>query len=285
MRADVNLSVRPAGGALGVRTEMKNLNSFKAIARAIAFEAARQIKLLEGGGRVVQETRRWDDNSGISYGMRSKENAQDYRYFPEPDLLPLEIDEAWLSAVRESLPELAHQKRERYARDFGLSAHEASVLTGHKNISDLFEAVAAQSGQPLEAAHLITGEIMRLMNQTGTLAEDLALDAGKLAYLIALVTGGRINRTAYKETVSAVFADDAAPEAYITEHGLLISGDGGAVKEAVAAAIAQNPGAVSDYRAGKAKAFGFLMGQAMRALRGTGNPEAVKTALEAALKE
>ena len=284
LRADVNLSVRRPGEELGVRTEMKNLNSFKAIARAIAYENARQIKLLESGGRVVQETRRWDDNSGISYGMRSKENAQDYRYFPEPDLLPLEIDEAWLSAVREGLPELAHQKRERYARDFGLSAHEASVLTGHKNISDLFEAVAAQSRQPLEAAHLITGEIMRLMNQTGTLPEALDLDAGKLAYLIALVTEGKINRAAYKETVAAVFVENAAPEAYIAERDLLISDDGNAVKEAVAAAIAQNPGAVIDYRAGKAKTFGFLMGQAMRALRGTGNPEAVKTALEAALE-
>jgi aspartyl-tRNA(Asn)/glutamyl-tRNA(Gln) amidotransferase subunit B len=238
LRCDVNLSVHHPGEELGVRTEMKNLNSMKAIGRAIAYEAARQVKLLESGGPVIQETRRWDDDKGVSYGMRSKENAQDYRYFPEPDLLPVEVDGAWLARVREGLPELAHQKRERYSRDFGLSGYEASVLTGHRNVSDLFEAVAAQSGEALEAAHLITGEIMRLMNKTNTLPEDLALDAGKLSRLITLVTSGKINRQAYKETVAAVFLRDADPQAYIAEHGLRISNDGGAAKEAVAAARA-----------------------------------------------
>jgi len=283
LRADVNLSVRRPGDGLGVRTEIKNLNSLKAIGRAIAYEAARQIKLLESGGQVVQETRRWDDDRGVSCGMRSKENAQDYRYFPEPDLLPIEIDDAWLARVRESLPELAHEKRERYARDFGIPEHEASVLTGHKSISGLFEDLARHSGEALEAAHLITGEIMRLMNRTNTLPEDLAIDAGKLASLIALVTGGKINRQAYKETIEAVFLNGADPAAYITERGLLMADSGSAVNEAVTAAIAHNPGAVRDYRAGKTKAFGFLMGQAMRALRGTGNPDTVKAALETAL--
>jgi aspartyl-tRNA(Asn)/glutamyl-tRNA(Gln) amidotransferase subunit B len=157
LRTDVNISVRPIGGEMGVRTEMKNLNSFKAIDRAIEYESKRQKEILKEGGLVVQETRRWDDDEGESYGMRSKENAQDYRYFPEPDLLPVIIDDAWLESIRESLPELACQKRERYRRNFGLSEYDATVLTTHKNISDLFEAVSELSGEPLETAHLITG--------------------------------------------------------------------------------------------------------------------------------
>jgi len=169
LRADVNLLVRRPGEELGVRTEMKNLNSFKAIGRAIEYETARQIRKLENGGRVVQETRRCDDELSESYGMRSKENAQDYRYFPEPDLLPIHIDDAWLERIKGSLPELAHQKREKYIRDYGLSEFAASVITGHKNISDLYEDIVSRCNEPLEAANLITGEIMRLMNNTNTL--------------------------------------------------------------------------------------------------------------------
>ena len=284
MRADINLSLRRPGEPFGVRTEMKNLNSMKAIGRAIAYEAARQAEVLDEGGQVVQETRRWDDDLGMSYGMRSKENAQDYRYFPEPDLLPIELSGARLREIEEGLPELAHQKRERYARDFGLSPKEAAVITGHKNISDLFEAVAAQSGEALEAAHLVTGEILRLMNQSNTLPEDLELDAGKLSYLVQAVTGGKINRKAYKETVAAVYGGGADPADYIREKGLLMTGDGGAVAAAVRAALDQNPAAVEDYRAGKGKSFGFLMGQAMKEMKGAGNPGAVKAALEEALK-
>ena len=284
LRADVNLSVRREGGELGVRTEMKNLNSFKAIGRAIEYEARRQIETLERGGHIVQETRRWDDDKGVSYGMRSKENAQDYRYFPEPDLLPLRIDDVWLHRIRESLPELAHQKRERYARVFGLSEAEAAVLTGHKNISDLFEAVSVTSGEALEAAHLITGEIMRLMNQTGTLPEDLCLDARKLSVLIALVLNGRINRGAYKETVEAVFTRGVEPEDYIAEKGLLMITDDGTVAEAVDMVLSALPGALADYRAGKDRAFGFLMGQVMKRLGGAGSPDIVRKALKDALE-
>ena len=280
MRADVNLSVRPVGGELGVRTEMKNLNSFKAIRRAVEFETERQISLLASGGQVSQETRRWDDDAGESYGMRSKENAQDYRYFPEPDLLPLSIGDDWLQRVRESLPELAHKKRERYMRDYALSEFEASVITGHTKISDLFEAVSQQSGQPLEAAHLITGEIMRLMSATGTLPEDLTLDAGKLATLISLVNGGKINRNAFKETVEAVFINDADPEAYIAEKGLAMVSDDKTVISAVDAVLAENPDAVADFGAGKEKAFGFLMGQVMRRLGRAGNPDMVRGILK-----
>ena len=280
MRADVNLSVRPFGGGMGVRTEMKNLNSFRAIGRAIEYEAERQIAVLEDGGQVVQETRRWDDDKGISYAMRSKENAQDYRYFPEPDLLPIKLDDSLLESIKKNLPELAHQKRARYLHEYKLSEVEASVLTVHKNISDLFEDTASQSGEPIESAHLITGEIMRLMNQTNTLPENLSVNAGKLAVLVKLLADGKINRGAYKEVVEAVFADDADPEAYITEKGLMMVNDDSAVVETVESVLAGNPDAVGDYRAGKDKAFGFLMGQVMRTLKGRGNPDIVKEKLK-----
>jgi len=284
IRADINLSVRMAGGELGVRTETKNMNSFKAIARAIEYETSRQIEILEDGGQIVQETRRWDDEKLESYGMRSKENAQDYRYFPEPDLLPMEIDDFWLASVRKNLPELAHQKRERYCRDFKIPESEAAVLTVHKNICNLFETIARQSGQPVEAAHLITGEIMRLMNNANVLPEDLAIDADKLSALITFVTDGKINRSAYKETVEAVFTDNVDPQHYIAEKGLLMINDDNAVIEAVKSVITENQDSATEYRAGKEKVFGFLMGQVMKKLGGKGNPDMAKKALKDALK-
>jgi len=280
IRADVNLSVRKPGGHLGVRTEMKNLNSFKAVARAIEYESERQINILESGGQITQETRRWDDDKGISSGMRSKENAQDYRYFPEPDLLPVCIDDAWLRQIKASFPELAHQKRERYVKEHGVSAAQASLLTSHKNISDLFDAISDKSNCPLESASLITGEIMRLMNSTDTLPEDLSADADKLSVLVMLLSEGKINRNAYKKTVGAVFVHGVDPESYIAEKGLLMVSDDSAVTHAVESAIAENPGAVDDWYAGKEKALGFLMGQVMKKMRGTGNPEVVKKILK-----
>ncbi|MCL2200745.1 MAG: Asp-tRNA(Asn)/Glu-tRNA(Gln) amidotransferase subunit GatB, partial [Oscillospiraceae bacterium] len=233
IRADVNISVRPFGGQLGVRTEMKNLNSFKEISRAIEYESNRQIEILESGGEIEQETRRWDDAVGMSVGMRSKENAQDYRYFPEPDLLPLQVDESLIKKIGANLPELAHQKCERYIAQFGLTKYDATLITKYKNITILFESVAHLSGEPVEAANLITGELMRLMNKTGTQPEDLKIDSQKLADLIALVTGGKINRTAYKETVEAVYLSDVEPNAYIEEKGLLMLADTDIVTSAV----------------------------------------------------
>jgi len=217
--------------------------------------------------------------------MRSKENAQDYRYFPEPDLLPMEIDDAWLDSVRKNLPELAYQKRERYCRDFKIPESEAVVLTVHKNICDIFETLAQKSGQAVEAAHLLTGEIMRLMNNAGILPEDLSLNADKFSTLISLVIGGKINRGAYKETVEAVFTDNVDPESYIAEKGLLMINDDNAVIGAVNAVITENQDSAADYRAGKEKVFGFLMGQVMKKLGGKGNPDIARKALEEALKK
>jgi len=290
IRADINLSVRKPGDELGVRTETKNMNSFKAIVRAIDYERERQIEVIEDGGKIFQETRRWDDEKGTSYGMRSKENAQDYRYFPDPDLPPINIDDAWLAEIKQSLPELAYQKRERYIKDMGITESASIVITVHKNISDLFETIAKQStsagasGAPVEAANLIAGEIMRLMNNANTLPEDLVIDAGKLTTLITLVTGGKINRSAYKETVEAVFTNDVDPEKYIAEKGLMMVSDDGAIIEAVKAVIAENESSVTEYRAGKEKVFGFLMGMVMKKLGKGGNPELAKVKLEEALK-
>ncbi|MCL2547381.1 MAG: Asp-tRNA(Asn)/Glu-tRNA(Gln) amidotransferase subunit GatB [Oscillospiraceae bacterium] len=285
MRVDVNLSIRRPGGELGVRTEMKNLNSFKAIARAIEYESERQIDILESGGQLMQQTRRWDDDRGESYAMRSKENAQDYRYFPDPNLLPIEINAAWMTRLRDSLPELAHQKRARYVQDYGLSNVEANILTTHRNVSDLFEALIANSCEPRETTNLIVVEIMRLMNAHDTLPENLNIDTSKLATLIALVLDDKINRKAYKETIEAVFIDNVDPETYINDKGLLMVSDDGALAGIVAAVIATNPDAVTDHHNGKPKAFGFLMGQIMKQLGRSGNPTAAKKALEEKLKE
>jgi aspartyl-tRNA(Asn)/glutamyl-tRNA(Gln) amidotransferase subunit B len=280
IRADVNISVRQQGDKLGVRTEMKNLNSLKAISRAIDYESERQIKILEGGGEVKQETRRWDDEAGQSFSMRSKENAQDYRNFPDPDLLPVHIDDGWLSKIKESLPELAHQKRERYVKDFGITKYDAMVLTKDKNISELFEDLTAHSGEPVEASNLITGEIMRLLNKHDTLPESLRIDEAKLSTLIKLVMGNEINRNAYKEVVEAVYENDVDPIQYLEKNGLFMITDTDAIAEAVQSVLEENLNAVDDYRAGKEKAFGFLVGQVMKKLKGAGNPEEVRALLK-----
>ena len=293
IRADINLSVRRPGAELGVRTETKNMNSFKAIVRAIEYERERQIEILEDGGQLFQETRRWDDEKGTSYGMRTKENAQDYRYFPNPDLPPLHIDETWLTTIKENMPELAWQKRERYVHDFGISESATFVLTVHKNISDLFETLVQQNSEAnaassgniaTEAANLISGEIMRLMNNANILPEDLSIDAAKLTTLINLVTGGKINRSAYKETVEAVFTSNVDPQSYITEKGLMMLSDNNAITDAVKTVLAENQDSANEYRAGKEKVFGFLMGQVMKKLGKGGNPDLAKKALEDALK-
>lgn len=284
LRADVNLSVRQPGGELGVRTEMKNLNSFKAIGRAIEYESARQIDILDDGGKIAQETRRWDDVKGESFSLRAKEDAHDYRYFPEPDLLPISISDEWIEQVRQNLPELAHQKRKRYISEYGLSEFEAGVITNHKNISDLYEDISAHSNIPLESARLVTGEVMRLMKQTNTLPEDLSLDGCKLATLVTLVSEGKINRNAYKQTIEEVFINDVEPETYISQNGLLMQSDSGALAETISSVIAKHASAVSDYRNGKDKAFGFLMGQVMKTLGGTANPSLVKEALKQELE-
>ena len=284
IRADLNVSVRPAGSEkLGTRTEMKNMNSFKAIAKAIETEAARQIEVLEEGRAVKQETRRWDDNKDASFAMRSKENAQDYRYFPEPDLPPVYIDDAWLERVRAHQPELADAKRARYREEYGLSEHDIGILCQNARLCRLLEAAIAQDASPKEAANWILSEVLRLCKERAVDPYDLELDAGKLALILQLLGEGKIDRAGARNTLEAVFADDADVEAYIKKEKLAIERDETAVAGAIAQVLAENADAVEKFRAGNEKVMGFLTGQCMKLLRGKADPKQVSAALLEAL--
>lgn len=285
IRADLNVSVRPAGSEkLGTRTEMKNMNSFKAIAKAIETEAARQIEVLEEGRAVRQETRRWDDNKDASFAMRSKENAQDYRYFPEPDLPPVYIDDAWLERVRAHQPELADAKRARYREEYGLSEHDIGILCQNARLCRLLEAAIAQGASPKEAANWILSEVLRLCKERAVDPYDLELDAGKLALILQLLGAGKIDRAGARNTLEAVFADDADVEAYIKKEKLTIERDETAVAGAIAQVLAENADAVEKFRAGNEKVMGFLTGQCMKLLRGKADPKQVSAALLEALR-
>ena len=280
LRCDVNLSVHPAGSEeFGTRTEMKNLNSFKAISRAIAYEARRQIELLEEGKRVVQETRRWDENKDATYAMRSKENAQDYRYFPEPDIPPLELSEKYIDGLRNAQPELAEAKRARYQADWGLPAYDAEMLTSQKPLADFFEEVVALGTDPKQASNWIMGQVLGQLSTHGLEAKDMALTPPTLARLIALVQEGKLNRNTAVKVFEAVFAHDGDVDAYVKEHGLEQVSDAGLVEQVVEQVLAANEKSVADFKAGKEKAFGFLVGQVMRQLKGQAAPAVVNQVL------
>lgn len=280
LRADVNLSVRPKGEKeFGTRTEMKNLNSFHAIARAIAYETRRQIDLLEDGEAVVQETRRWDDNKGYSYAMRSKEDAQDYKYFPEPDLPPIEISDARIQEIRESMPELPEQKKQRYREELGLPEYDTEILTGNMAFVTLFEEAVKLCDSPKDVANWIMGEVMKLLNDTGTLPEDMTLAPEKLAVVIQMVKSGKINRGTGKTVLEKVFTDGVDPESYVQENNLAQITDLGAIRPVLEEVIAANEKSVSEYKAGKTQAMGYIMGQAMRALKGKAPAQEVQKLL------
>ena len=281
MRADVNLSVREAGSAqFGTRTEMKNLNSFKAIARAIEGERKRQIELIEEEKMVVQETRRWDDNKESSYAMRSKEDAKDYRYFPDPDLPPVVISDEWISSIKARQPELRTEKMVRYQEEFKLSPYDADIITGSKHMADIFEEVTAICGKPKEAANWLMVEAMRLLKETETEPENMTFSPENLAKLIDLVDNGTINRTVGKEVFEKVFAENVDPEQYVEEKGLKVVNDEGELRRVIEGIVSANPQSVEDYRNGKEKAFGFLVGQTMRSMKGKADPAAVNRILK-----
>ena len=285
MRADVNLSVREAGsGKLGTRTEMKNLNSFKAIAHAIEGERERQIELLEAGKEVVQETRRWDDNKEHSYAMRSKEDAQDYRYFPEPDLVPIVISDEWIAEVKARQPELRTEKLGRYKREFDIPQYDAEIITESKRMADIFEETAALCGKPKKAANWLMVETMRLMKEHDMEPEDLTFSPVNLAKLIDLADAGTINSSVAKKVFEKVFTDDVDPEAYVKEQGLGMVNDESALRDVIEKVLADNPKAVEDYRGGKEKAMGALVGQTMRAMKGKANPGMVNEMLKKMLQ-
>ncbi|MCI5493970.1 MAG: Asp-tRNA(Asn)/Glu-tRNA(Gln) amidotransferase subunit GatB [Lachnospiraceae bacterium] len=281
MRADVNLSVREVGATeFGTRTEMKNLNSFKAIARAIEGERARQIDLIESGEKVVQETRRWDDTKEYSYAMRSKEDAQDYRYFPEPDLVPIVISDEWLDEIRAAQPEFRDEKKARYQKEYDLPEYDADIITGHKKLADLFEATTALCRKPKKVSNWLMGETMRLMKEQNVEPEDLKFSPGNLAKLIELADAGTINGNVAKEVFEKIFAEDIDPDQYVEEHGLKTVNDEGALRSTIEQVIRDNPQSVDDYHNGKEKAIGFLVGQTMKAMKGKANPAMVNQILK-----
>ena len=281
MRADVNLSVREVGASeFGTRTEMKNIGSFKAIARAIEAETARQIDLIESGEKVIQETRRWNDDQGYSYAMRSKEDAQDYRYFPEPDLVPIVISDEWLNRIRESQPELRDEKQARYMEEFGLPEYDAQILTSAKRMADVFEATTELCGKPKKVSNWLMVETMRLLKEHDMDPEDIRFSPANLAKLIELVDVGTINGSVAKEVFELIFTEDIDPEKYVEEKGLKSVNDEGELRAAVEAVIAENPQSVEDYHNGKEKAIGFLVGQTMKATKGKANPGMVNKLLK-----
>lgn len=286
MRADVNLSVRPVGQKeFGTRTEMKNINSFKAIARAIAGEYRRQVELIEDGGKVQQQTRRWDDNKGASFAMRSKENAQDYRYFPEPDLPPISLSQALIDAVRARQPELAEAKAARYQSEFGLPKYDAGILTEEKPIADLFEQAVSACGKPKEVSNWIMGETMAMMKEKSVPAENLMLSGQALGAIVSAVYAGRLNRQSAREVFAYAFDGGEDIEGYIKAHGLEIVSDDSTYEQILSDVLVRCEKDVAQYRAGNQKVFGFLVGQAMKALKGKADPKKINELLRKLLED
>lgn len=281
LRADVNLSVRPRGQKeFGTRTEMKNLNSFRAIVRAVESEANRQINELESGGVIVQETRRWDDNKGISYAMRSKEEAHDYRYFPEPDLAPIVLEKDWIDAVRKSLPELPEARKERYIKEFGLPEYDASILTGSKLFADFFEEAVEKCSNVKAVSNWIMGDLMRILKERDMEADKIPFPAEYLARMVEMIDKGKISGTIAKKVFEKMFETGKTPESIVKEEGLEVVSDEGALAEVVKNILLNHPQSIADYKSGKGKALGFLVGQAMKETKGKANPQLINKLLK-----
>ncbi len=282
MRCDVNLSVRPEGSdKLGVRTEMKNMNSIEAIKRAIEYETARHIDAIENGTEtLVQETRRWDDIKGKSYAMRTKETAGDYRYFPDPNVMPVVIDDEWFESIKASLPEFPEVKRAKYIEEFGLGEYDAEQLSKSIALCECFEAAYAVTGNAKDSANWMLSEVMSALNSRKMTYDMLTLDGRALGELILLVSDGKVGRANGKKILSAMF--DGAVESvaeYAEKNGFIVSNDTGLVEKVVAAAIAQDPKAVSDYKNGKEKAIMSIFGKCMKELKGNCDPQVLRTIL------
>ena len=284
LRCDANVSVRPRGAeALGVKVEIKNLNSFRFLERALDYEVGRQSALLERGGTVVQETRLWDVAGGRTVSMRSKEEAHDYRYFPDPDLPPLVLDPDWVARVREELPELPEARKRRLAADHGLPERDAALLADDPDLSSFFEAAAAACGNAKAAANWIMGAVAHRMKTLGVGIAGTKVTPASLGALIRLVDAGTISNSVARDVFEKMAATGRPPEAIVDAEGLSQIGDAGELEAAVRQALLENPAAVSKYRAGKTGALGFLVGQVMRATRGQANPRVVNQLLEEAL--
>lgn len=281
LRCDANVSVRPVGNKeLGTKSEIKNMNSFKALQKALTYEVERQIELVEEGGRVVQETRTWDESKGVTLSMRSKEYAHDYRYLPDPDLVPMVIEQAWVEEIKRSLPELPDDRKERYISDYGLPAYDAMVLTITKELADYFEACVAVYANSKAVSNWVMGDLSRLLNSNSKDITDCPIKPEQLAAMLQLLDKGTISGKIAKTVFEEMFASGKDAETIVKEKGLVQISDEGAIAAIVAEVLANNQKSVEDYRAGKDRALGFLVGQVMKASKGKANPEMVNKLLK-----
>ncbi|MEW6319846.1 MAG: Asp-tRNA(Asn)/Glu-tRNA(Gln) amidotransferase subunit GatB [Acidobacteriota bacterium] len=285
LRCDANVSVRPAGSStLGTKAEVKNVNSFRYLQKALEYEIARQSDVIEHGGRVVQETRLFDAAQGRTYSMRSKEEAHDYRYFPEPDLPPVVVDAARRDRLQAALPELPEARRARLVREYGVPAYDAALLTEHRALADYFEQTARASRNPKAASNWIMGELLRTLKERELGPDEIPLPAGRLAGLIALVDAGTISSTIAKDVFAKMLADGRTADAIVEAEGLAQTSDAAALDALVREVVAANPDAIEQIRKGRTNAFGFLVGQVMKASQGRANPKVVNELLRAALE-
>lgn len=275
-RADVNVSIHKPGTPFGTRTEMKNMNSFKSISRAIEYEIQRQSEVLDNGGIIEQETLRWDDVSGRTFSMRNKEDAQDYRYFPEPDLVAIKLSDEYIENIRKTLPELPESRKTRYMEEYKLSEKDARLLTASKYLSNLFEAAEKICKNAKAVANWILSDISRILNEEELEPEHIPFTGAELASLVELIDKGTISSAIGKKVLEEMFVEDAAtrnPEEIIKAKGWIQISDEGAIKEVVMQVLEANPQSIADYKAGKDRALGFLVGQAMKATKGKANPQ------------
>jgi aspartyl-tRNA(Asn)/glutamyl-tRNA(Gln) amidotransferase subunit B len=290
MRVDANVSIRPVGSdELRTRVEIKNMNSLRSLGRAIGYEIARQIETYETGERIVQETRHWDEDAGMTHGMRTKEGSEDYRYFPEPDLVPVAPDDAMRAAARESIPELPAARRARLVAEWGIADHEAEVLLGEPGLADYAEAVVTAGAPGRDATNWTVGAIQGFLNESGLTPASLPLPPDALAELIGLVGEGTLNRKLATEVLDAALADGKRPKEIVEERGLAQVSDAGALGALVDDILGANADAVAEYRAGddkvKKKKRGFLMGEAMKASKGSGDPKVLNQLLDEKLQD
>ncbi len=274
LRADVNLSLRPVGSEkFGTRTETKNLNSFRAIARSIEFEIERQKEILKSGGKIYQETRRWDDEAGEGYAMRTKEEAHDYRYFPEPDLMPIKLSEEYIKNIKDTLPELPEKRRERYINELGLPVYDSEIIISSKHLSDFFEAATKECNNPKAVSNWIMTDIIRIAKEMGIDYDELPFTASQFAELIKLIDKGTISTSIAKKVFEEMVETSKDPAKIVEEKGLIQISDESQIKAVVDKIIAANPQSIADYKAGKDRALGFLVGQCMKEMKGKGNPQ------------
>ncbi len=274
LRADVNVSVRKKGDTkLGTRTEMKNMNSFRSIARAIEYEVDRQIDVIEDGGKIEQETLRWDEVSGKTFPMRDKEDAQDYRYFPDPDLVAIKLTEEYIQNIKETLPELPESRKQRYLEQYNLAQKDANLITSSKYLSDLFEQAIEVCNNPKAVNNWIISDISRILNETEREPSEIPFDSNQLGKLVILIDKGTISSSIGKKVLEELFENPRDPEDIIKEKGWIQISDEGAIKEVVLKILQANPQSIADYKAGKDRALGFLVGQAMKETKGKANPQ------------